>query len=132
MIAGTIIWASIPKVNVPERAEISDEPTVAVVRAEPKTLSDFITLQAEFRPYQEIRLHAKVAGYVSAINVDIGDHVTQGEVVATLEIPELKDNLDKAEAALRDSEQAVMTAAHGWKEGPSMIRTSISECDVVS
>jgi multidrug efflux pump subunit AcrA (membrane-fusion protein) len=98
-IAGTIIWASIPKVSVPERAKILHQPTVAVVRAQPKTLSDFITLQAEFHPYQEIRLHAKVAGYVSAINVDIGDHVTQGEVVATLEIPELKDDLNKAEAA---------------------------------
>jgi RND family efflux transporter MFP subunit len=115
-IAGTIIWASIPKVSVPEHAKISFQPTVAVVKAEPKTLSDFITLQAEFHPYQEIRLHAKVAGYVSAINVDIGDRVTQGEVVATLEIPELQDNLNKAEAALRESQQAVIKAEADYRD----------------
>jgi len=115
-IAGTVIWASIPKVSVPERAQTSHQPTVAVVRAQPKTLSDFITLQAEFRPYQEIRLHAKVSGYVSAINVDIGDHVTQGQVLATLEIPELKDGLNKAEAAWRESQQAVIKAEADYRD----------------
>jgi len=115
-IAGTVIWASIPKVSVPERAQTSHQPTVAVVRAQAKTLSDFITLQAEFRPYQEIRLHAKVSGYVSAINVDIGDHVTQGQVLATLEIPELEDGLNKAEAAWRESQQAVIKAEADYRD----------------
>src|SRR5260221_14441256 len=115
-IAGTIIWASIPKVSGPEGAKIHYQPTVAVVRAQPKTLSDFITLQAEVRLYQEIRLNAKVSGYVSAINVDIGDHVTQGEVVATLEIPELKDGLNKAEAAWRESQQAVIKAEADYRD----------------
>ncbi|HET9375818.1 MAG TPA: efflux RND transporter periplasmic adaptor subunit [Chthoniobacterales bacterium] len=116
-MAGTIIWASVPKVSAPEHTKIAYQPTVAVVTAQPKTLSDFITLQAEFCPYQEIMLHAKVAGYVSAINVDIGDHVNQGELLATLEIPELKDDLNKAEAALRESEQAVIKAEADYRDG---------------
>ena len=115
-IVGTIIWASVPKVRVSEPAKIADQPTVAVVRAQPKTLSDFITLQAEFRPYQDIMLHAKVAGYVSAINVDIGDHVTKGQLLATLEIPELKDDLNKAQAVWQESQQAVVKAQADYRD----------------
>ncbi len=48
------------------------------------------TFSAEFRPYQEIAVHAKVAGYVQSISVDIGDHVKQGQAIAQLEIPELR------------------------------------------
>src|SRR5262249_54854282 len=58
--------------------------TVAVARIERKDLSQGLTLAAEFRPFQEIDLHAKVAGYLREINVDVGDRVRQGQVIATL------------------------------------------------
>jgi hypothetical protein len=43
-----------------------------------KALKTDSTLQAEFIPYQDILVHAKVSGYVSMIRVDIGDRVKQG------------------------------------------------------
>jgi RND family efflux transporter MFP subunit len=77
--------------------------TVAVARVERKDLSQALTLAAEFRPFQEIDLHAKVAGYVKEINVDVGDRVKQGQVIATLEIPEFKSDMLQAEATKRRS-----------------------------
>lgn len=74
-------------------------PTVAVVKVDRQDLYEEITIPAEFRPYNEVELHAKVSGYVKAINVDIGDKVKPGELLATLEIPELQDDLDHAVAA---------------------------------
>src|SRR5262249_14981422 len=44
---------------------------------------------AELRPYQEIDLHAKVAGYLENISVDIGDRVNAGQLLAIIEVPEL-------------------------------------------
>ena len=38
---------------------------------------------------QEVELHAKVSGYIRKINVDIGDRVSVGQVLARLEVPEL-------------------------------------------
>ena len=35
-------------------------------------------LTAEFKPYQEVDVMAKVAGYIKEINVDIGDRVDAG------------------------------------------------------
>lgn len=74
-------------------------PTVAVVKVSREDLYKEITIPAEFRPYNEVELHAKVSGYVKQINVDIGDKVKAGELLATLEIPELQDELDRALAA---------------------------------
>ena len=84
--------------------------TVAVVKAVGKTLETDSTLQAEFDPYQDILVHAKVSGYVSMIRVDIGDRVKQGELLATLEVPELQDNINKAKAGLSAMEQEVASA----------------------
>lgn len=74
-------------------------PAVAVVKVDREDLYKEITIPAEFRPYNEVELHAKVSGYVKQINVDIGDKVKPGELLAVLEIPELQDDLDHAIAA---------------------------------
>ena len=52
-------------------------------------------------------VHAKVSGYVKSIGVDIGDHVKAGEPLAQLEVPELNDDLNRASAALRKSQEDV-------------------------
>lgn len=76
-------------------------PTVAVVPVARCDLYKEISIQAEFRPYLEVELYAKVAGYLGAINVDIGDRVKAGDVIATIEVPELTSELDHAIAAER-------------------------------
>jgi RND family efflux transporter MFP subunit len=58
-----------------------------------------------------VDLHAKVSGYVEQMNVDIGDKVKAGQLLATLEVPELKDDLQRALAAERHAE-ADYTNAH--------------------
>src|ERR1041385_7176517 len=66
-------------------------PVVAVARAKTADLSRMVVLTAEFRPYQEIEVHAKVAGYVQDILVDVGDRVKAGQTLAILEVPEMSD-----------------------------------------
>ncbi len=88
----------------------SKEIPVAVARAKRATLSHNFELAAEFRPFQEIDVHAKVAGYLKKIYVDVGDHVRAGQPLATLEIPELRDEVTQAEAAARQSEEEIRRA----------------------
>jgi RND family efflux transporter MFP subunit len=90
--------------------------TVAVVRVTRQDLSRGVTLTAEFKPYQEVEIHAKVAGYVKQINVDVGDHAKAGDVLATLEIPELQDDLKKAEAAVLTADQEVKSSEASFEE----------------
>ena len=89
--------------------------TVEVTKVTRQDLSHGVTLTAEFKPYQDVEIHAKVAGYVKQINVDVGDHAKTGEVLATLEIPELQDQLKQADAAVLTAREEVksMDAAYG-------------------
>lgn len=91
----------------PETAEI---PTVAVAEATRQDLSHSVKLTAEFKPYQEIDVMAKVSGYVKQIRVDVGDRVHQGELLATLEIPEMADDLARAKAGVARSNAEVARA----------------------
>lgn len=63
-----------------------------------------------FRPFQEINLYAKVSGYVKRINVDIGDRVKKGQLLAVLEVPELVAELEHSKAAVARSQADVKRA----------------------
>jgi RND family efflux transporter MFP subunit len=67
-------------------------------------------LTAEFKPYQEIDVMAKVAGYIQEINVDIGDRVNEGQVLATLMVPEMEDDKRRAAAGLKEAQAQVQRA----------------------
>lgn len=81
-------------------------PTVAVAKVARGDISRVLTVAAEFRPYQEIDVHAKVAGFVKSIEVDVGDRVKAGQLIAVLEVPELQNDLQQDEASvLRATEE---------------------------
>jgi RND family efflux transporter MFP subunit len=90
--------------------------TVAVARVMRENLAQEQAFEAEFRPYQEIDLHAKVAGFVQSINVDIGDQVQQGALLATLEIPELKEDIERAEAQENRAVKQIKSAAAAYDD----------------
>jgi RND family efflux transporter MFP subunit len=76
-------------------------PVVAVSKVGIADLTRDIVLTGEFRPYQVIDLHAKVAGYLKRITVDVGDRVQAGQLIATLEVPEMQDDLAHAAATIK-------------------------------
>jgi RND family efflux transporter MFP subunit len=92
------------------QARAADVPTVAVAKVTRGDVAQVLTLAAEFRPYQEVDLHAKVAGYVKSIQVDVGDRVKPGQLLAVLEIPELQDDLQQAEASVQHASAEVNRA----------------------
>jgi multidrug efflux pump subunit AcrA (membrane-fusion protein) len=91
-------------------AAASERPTVSVSKIARGDLSQTVTLAAEFRPFQEVEVHAKVAGYVKAIYVDVGDRVSAGQLLAVLEIPELQDDMVTAAAGVKHSQEEVNRA----------------------
>jgi len=103
---GTLVGASITAAvvvsihgaNAPAIAQ-TVPPVAAIVQVTRGNLDQTITLSAELRPFQEVDVHAKVAGYLQSINYDIGDRVKKGAPIATLEIVELHDDLDRTSAA---------------------------------
>jgi RND family efflux transporter MFP subunit len=84
--------------------------TVAVVKAARADLTSDLVLTAEFEPFQEIDVMAKVSGFIREMKVDIGDRVHEGQLLATLEIPEMQDDLTRAAAAIEEANAELATA----------------------
>ncbi len=82
----------------------------AVARVERAPLEKTLSVAGEFVPFQDVELHAKVAGFIRRINVDIGDKVRTGQVLATLEVPELNAQVTGAEAGVRHSQEEIALA----------------------
>ncbi len=110
-LAAGLLWMALhSRAQSPASADLAATPTVAVARVTRENLSREVTVPAEFRPYVEVELHAKVSGYVDQMNVDFGDKVKAGELLATIEVPELHDELTNALAA-EDKAEADYTNA---------------------
>lgn len=111
-MCAAIFWTTHRMHAQSETAPDSPAPApVPVVKVRREDLFKQVTIAAEFRPYVEVTLHAKVSGYVNRMNVDFGDTVKAGQLLATLEVPELHDELASAQAAEKKAE-ADFTNAH--------------------
>jgi membrane fusion protein (multidrug efflux system) len=59
------------------------------VLVEARPVEQSIKLPAQLAAYQEVSIFPKVNGYVKTVSVDIGSHVKAGQLLMTLEDPEL-------------------------------------------
>jgi RND family efflux transporter MFP subunit len=86
-------------------------PALAVQTTSPETrsVSRLISLPGDVQPWEEATLYAKVPGYLGAIAVDKGDQVKAGQVLATIQAPELQADRDQA----LQTYQSALAAAQG-------------------
>jgi RND family efflux transporter MFP subunit len=81
---------------------------VVTVRASPGNI--VITLPATTAAFVDANIYARATGYIGRRNVDIGDHVKQGELLAELGVPELDDQIAQNESTLEQLKAAVQQA----------------------
>lgn len=94
----------------------AETPVVAVVPVERAEIYREVSFDAELRPYQEIELHARATGYLDKMLVDAGDVVKEGQLIAALDVPELKIDLQNAQAMQRRAAAQVAQAQAGYEE----------------
>ena len=94
-------------------------PTVILVGPSTSSPPAVIRLPAEIRASTEAPILARATGYVRHLGVDIGSSVTNGQVLAELETPELTQQLGSARAMKQQAEAALhlaKTTAARWSE----------------
>lgn len=91
----------------------------AVARVERHSIAATLTIAGEFKPFQDVDVHAKVAGYIRQINVDVGDHVKEGQTLAILEVPELAAQVAGTDAAARAAEEQIRRSQGDLKRAES-------------
>jgi len=81
-----------------------ETPTVKLISVEKGKLSSTIAVPGELLPYQQVDLYAKVNSYVKKLYVDIGSQVHTGQLLATLEAPEINSQLAGAQSRIKQQE----------------------------
>jgi RND family efflux transporter MFP subunit len=114
MVIGTVVLLGVAAVSCSrpraEGGEPSEIASVGVARVNRGDVVEALTVTGDFRPFQEIDVHAKVAGYLKSISVDVGDRVRAGQLLAVLEIPELQDDLRQDDARIRHAQEEINRA----------------------
>jgi RND family efflux transporter MFP subunit len=108
-LAGTTL-ASCGRTKEVRADDPANAPSASVAKVVKQNITDRLEIASEFQPFQEINVYAKVSGYVQKLNIDWGTHVKEGQVMAILEIPELEQQLQLDEAALRKSQHDLKRA----------------------
>ncbi len=101
---------------------------VSVISAVPSQPDMGTPLPADVQAYIQASIHARASGYLKDWFVDIGDHVTNGQVLAEIDTPELDQQLAQSKAELDQAKAALDLAkitADRWTE---LLKTaSVSE-----
>ncbi|HSZ25590.1 MAG TPA: efflux RND transporter periplasmic adaptor subunit [Cytophagaceae bacterium] len=66
-----------------------------------------IIVPGELKAWQEIRVYAKVKGFVKSVNADRGAVVKEGQILAVLDAPEVRAELSEAKARLYSSKSVL-------------------------
>jgi RND family efflux transporter MFP subunit len=93
-------------------------PYVDVVSPKANADADEIALPGSTSAFNDTPIYARTSGYVQHWYVDIGAHVKKGQLLATIETPELDQQLQQARADLENAEanlQLATTTAARWQ-----------------
>src|SRR5271156_6596811 len=122
---GVLVWLTVARFSSEadgpgHETPGSGESTVAVVRVGRHDLGETLSISGAFKAFQDVDVHAKVAGYIKVIYVDVGDHVKQGQTLAILEVPELAAQLAGADASARRATEEIGRAQGDLDRAKSM------------
>lgn len=118
-------------------------PLGPVVFSQESSAPDSVRLPITLEGDQRTELYARVQGYVEEVHVDIGDRVTKGQLLVTLDAPELQAdvrrdqqmvlqaqaNMRVAEGRIATAQARVRQAGSARQEQAAMRQLRVSERD---
>ena len=106
------------------------QPVRVIHAAHGKSSSD-LTLPGMIQAFSQSPVYARVDGYVRTWYVDIGAHVTKGQLLAEIDAPEVDQQLDQARAMLNQAQTSLTLAKVTAPRYQELIKTnSVSQQEV--
>jgi RND family efflux transporter MFP subunit len=103
--------AAVARAQEPARDETTSSSTVSVATVDVIHPGKGMDLEVEqpgsVRSFEAVQLQAKVSGFLKKQDVDIGDRVKRGQILAVIDVPELEKQLKHNNAALKRGEAQV-------------------------
>src|SRR5580692_10789577 len=108
-----------------------DVQPVRVIHAERGKSSSDLALPGMIQAFSQSPIYARVDGYVRTWYVDIGAHVTKGQLLAEIDAPEVDQQLNKARALLNQAQTSLTLAKVTAPRYQELIKTnSVSQQEV--
>src|SRR6476646_9098927 len=92
------------------RQTVAPAPATEVFPLQRGRLSSSLQIPGELIAYQQVDLYAKENSFVKKLYVDVGSQVTEGQLLVTMEAPELSSQLAGALSNIK-SREAIYTAS---------------------
>ncbi len=99
-------------------------PEVAVVSPVRTSLCWTIHQPASIEAFEETPIFPKIAGFVQRWEVDIGDRVSKGQLLAELWVPEVLAEFQRKEAAVVQAEAEIVQARETLRTAEATVRRS--------
>jgi RND family efflux transporter MFP subunit len=99
----------------------ADAPVTEAFTLKKGRLSSSLQIPGQLIAYEQVDLYAKVSSFVKKLYVDVGSEVKEGELLATMEAPELNSQLAGAESNIKSREAIYLASKANYDR---MLETS--------
>jgi RND family efflux transporter MFP subunit len=121
IVAGVVFWGINARIQtaaaVKETTQELAIPDVSVIHGKPGTVKDEVVLPGNIQAFTDSPIYARSSGYLKQWNVDIGGHVKAGQVLATIEAPELDQQVREAKATIQQTQASLDQAIANEQQG---------------
>jgi RND family efflux transporter MFP subunit len=102
------------------------------VQVEKNSISSVVKIPGQLKPFEKVDIYPKVNGFVKEMYVDRGSIVHKGQVLMTLEAPEILQQVQAAQDKLLQAQENINASRDRYfrLKGASKIPGSISELDL--
>ena len=101
-------------------------PTVALAQVAHGDAAQSLILPGDIQPFNKAAIYARVSGYLKSWAQDIGAHVAAGQVLATIEAPDLDQLLAQARATLASAKANYDIAQITANRSNTLVRTQVT------
>ena len=108
---------------------VTKPPTVQVINPPIRNIVRVVGQPSFIESYERTSIFPKLTAYIDSWKVDIGDQVKQGEVLATLFVPELVEDFETKKATVGLDEQRVELALKMVKVAEAEVKSAAASLD---
>src|SRR5687767_2867595 len=110
ILAATAVACSRPEAGAGRASPAAGPLVIATVRVIERPLDVQLSLPGELRAFQSVDVFPRVTGFVKSVHVDRGSSVRAGDLLATLEAPELVAQRAEAQSKLQAADAQISVA----------------------
>lgn len=110
--------------STPGAAAVANSPTVRTIKPHAAPSAAELRLPAVAEPSADVRLFARVNGFILERRVDIGDRVKAGQVLAIISAPELEREHEGARAALAQADARMQLETRNLERTRALVAQS--------